>query len=467
MTVDQSYFEISLSQSTSGNSVMVMQDITDRRIAERAVDRMAWFDMLTGLPNRRSFDVALQEKLTSASEGGEDFGVLFIDVDDFKTVNDTLGHKRGDSFLIEIGTRVRLACAANHLAARWGGDEFVVLTNSVDGLEDLAAALISSLSQPCTLDGYEVKAGASIGIATSRRGALDADTLLQHDDMSLYAAKSLGRNQWKFYADELSAAAQARHQMERDIRSALEHRRFELYFQPIINLKTGAIVSFEALARWNDAERGMVPPSTFVPIIEELGLVIEFGGWVLERACQECATWPGSVRVGVNLSALQIRNDPQLEQRVRDALASTGLSPSRLELEITETILLEATGASMAMLERLRACGVKIALDDFGTGYSSLSYLLSVPLDKLKIDRSFVTALGKQGQAGILVGSVAKLGAELGMVVTAEGIETEAQYEFLRALHFVVEGQGYLFGKPTPAHQARALIASGLKRDAS
>lgn len=444
-------FDLALSWSPSGNAVLVVQDITERRTSERAIDQMARFDAVTGLPNRRSFETVLQE----AIQAGDSTAVLFIDLDDFKRVNDTLGHRRGDAYLVEVGVRLHRNRDSAHFISRWGGDEFVVLMRGAgeEAAAQFARRLIQELSKPCMIEGYEILAGASVGIAVSTHGDPPADMLLQRADMALYAAKARGRCQFHIYEEGMNAAAQERRKLELDVRHALATQRFQLHFQPVVDLASGAIVACEALARWVDPDRGSVPPSEFIPIVEELGLVNEFGEWVLDLACRTCASWPHEVRVAVNLSALQIRNDHLLARKIEKSLADSGLPGGRLELEITETSLLEDRESTLGFLNDVRKLGVRIALDDFGTGYSSLSYLMSFPLDKVKIDRSFVSALGRDQRATVLVDNVAKLGSQLGMTVTAEGIETEAQAEFLRALHNVQQGQGFLFGRPVPAEE--------------
>lgn len=451
-------FDLALSWSESGNAVLIVQDITDRRMSERAIDQMARFDAVTGLPNRRSFESMLQE----AVRAGDSAAVLFIDLDDFKRVNDTLGHRRGDAYLVEVGARLHRNRDAGHFISRWGGDEFVVLMRGAGEGEaaQFAMRLIQELSTPCMIEGYEILAGASIGIAVSTQGDPSADMLLQRADMALYAAKAKGRCQFHVYEEGMNAAAQERRKLELDVRHALATNQFELHYQPVVNLASGQIVACEALARWFDPVRGAVPPSDFIPIIEELGLVNEFGEWVIDLACKTCANWPDDVRVAVNLSALQIRNDHLLAKKIERALVEAGLPGGRLELEITETSLLEDRDSTLGFLNDVRKLGVHIALDDFGTGYSSLSYLMSFPLDKVKIDRSFVAELGRDQRATVLVDNVAKLGSQLGMMVTAEGIETEAQAEFLRALMCVHQGQGYLYGRPMAADDfANMLLA--------
>ena len=455
-------FDIALSWSESGNAVLIVQDITDRRMSERAIDQMARFDAVTGLPNRRSFETALQDSIRTCDSAA----VLFIDLDDFKRVNDTLGHRRGDAYLVEVGARLHRNRDSAHFISRWGGDEFVVLMRNAGEAEaaQFARRLIQELSRPCMIEGYEILAGASVGIAVSTHGDPPADMLLQRADMALYAAKAKGRCQFHIYEEGMNAAAQERRKLELDVRHALATHKFEIHYQPVVDLASGAIVACEALARWIDPERGPVPPSEFVPIVEELGLVNEFGEWVLDLACRTCATWPLDLRVAVNLSALQIRNDHLLARKIEKSLADSGLPGGRLELEITETSLLEDRDSTLGFLNDVRKLGVRIALDDFGTGYSSLSYLMSFPLDKVKIDRSFVSALGRDQRATVLVDNVAKLGSQLGMTVTAEGIETEAQAEFLRALHNVQQGQGFLFGRPVPADEFLMMLEAGRSR---
>jgi predicted signal transduction protein with EAL and GGDEF domain len=333
--------------------------------------------------------------------------------------------------------------------SRWGGDEFVILRSgeSDETAQRFAEGVIRELSRPTWIDGTEIVVGATVGVSVCIGGAIGMDTLLQQADMALYSAKREARGACRLYKESMSEEARERRLLELDLQAALASRTFELYYQPIVDIETGELVSFEALARWRHPVRGPVSPALFVPVLEDLNLMNAFGAWALQRACDDAAKWPVPARVGVNVSSRQLDT---LVDSVRRALATSGLAPGRLELEITETAALAPGDSICKMLETLRALGVRIALDDFGTGYSSLSHLLRLPLDKVKIDRGFTQQLGLSRKADVVVANIARLSSQLGMRVTFEGVETLDQLERARALGVAAEGQGWLFGKPMP-----------------
>jgi predicted signal transduction protein with EAL and GGDEF domain len=343
--------------------------------------------------------------------------------------------------------------------ARLGGDEFAIVQTGGEQAQasDLASRVIEALSEPFNALGNHVVIGASVGIALAPADGYEADQLLRNADMALYQAKSEGRGRYHFFEPDMDAKVQARRSLELDLRRALGAGEFELYYQPIVTLKTGEVSGLEALIRWQHPERGLIPPLDFIPVAEEMGLIVPLGDWVLKEACREAAQWPGRLRVAVNLSAVQFRH-PTLSLSVASALSSAGLDPQRLELEITESIVLQDDRGVKETLHQFRALGVKISMDDFGTGYSSLSYLRSFPFDKIKIDRSFIKELGKKEDCRAIVRAVANLGSSLGMITTAEGVESESQLEILR-IEGCTEVQGYLFSPPRPAKEIPALLA--------
>ena len=450
-------FHLTLKRHDEGGWVLVVQDVTDQRHAREALDTAARFDPMTNLPNRRSFEARLTEALAAALGQEERTEVLFLDLDGFKQINDTLGHKYGDRVLAESARRLReSACGA--YVSRWGGDEFVVLRPGVDDEETMAFArtLIAHLSRPIWIEGAEVVVGASVGAAICVGGAIGMDALLQQADMALYAAKRESRGGCRLYELSMSEQAQERRLLELDLQAALAARAFELHYQPIVDIENGELVSFEALARWRHPVRGSVSPDIFVRVLEDLNLMNAFGAWALQRACEDAVKWPIPVRVGVNVSTRQIET---LIDAVRRALASSGLDPRRLELEITETAALATGDTVRRTLEQVRALGVRIALDDFGTGYSSLSHLMQLPLDKVKIDKSFTQQLGKSRKADVLVANIARISSQLGMRVTFEGVETTEQLDRARALGVPAEGQGWLFGKPVAASELGRIFA--------
>jgi diguanylate cyclase (GGDEF)-like protein len=451
--------EFTVQPMENGGMVLLVEDITERRIAEDRINHLARFDALTGLPNRTILRTHMDEALARCRPD-DMCAIHFIDLDQFKQVNDTLGHTRGDLLLVAVADRLRAAVRDTDVIARFGGDEFVVLQSSVKSLEEgsaLAARILRAVGGTYELDGHAVLVSASIGIAIAPKNGVDADQLLRNSDMALYRAKAERRGTWRWFEPAMEADAQARRNLELDLRNALESEELELYYQPLFDLRTRRILACEALLRWPHRERGMVSPAEFIPVAEEMGLIVEIGNQVLRKACLECGRWPGNIRVAVNLSSIQFgrSNIPAL---VRETLAATGLAAERLEIEITETTLLQDTRRTRAELRQLDAMGVKISLDDFGTGYSSLSYLHSFPLHKVKIDQSFLQDLGNNERRVTLLRGMARLSAELGLRVAVEGVETEEQLALVAAEASVDEVQGFLLGRPLPASEIRKLL---------
>ncbi|HZL40783.1 MAG TPA: EAL domain-containing protein [Pseudolabrys sp.] len=440
--------------TSDGGWVATYEDVTERRQAETQIMHMARHDALTNLPNRLLF----REQMEQSLGRGEKLAVLFIDLDRFKNVNDTLGHPVGDALLCAVTKRLQLAVRGADTVARLGGDEFAIIQiggRPTDATE-LAARIIDSISQAFDVHGHQVMIGTSVGIAIAPTDGNEPDQLLRNADMALYRAKSEGRGTYHFFQPEMDAQMQARRSLELDLRKALLAGEFELYYQPMIDLKSDKVCGFEALVRWNHPERGLIGPDDFIPVAEEIGLIVPIGDWVLKQACRDAMTWPGKLTVAVNLSAVQFRN-PSLALSVVGALGASGLPASRLELEITETVLLQDDKAVLDVLHQIRALGVRISMDDFGTGYSSLSYLRSFPFDKIKIDRSFIRELGKENDCVAIIRAVTRLGHSLGMITTAEGVETKEQLDILR-----VEGctqvQGFLYSQPRPVKEIPALL---------
>jgi diguanylate cyclase (GGDEF)-like protein len=412
---------------------------------------------LTGLPNRAFFRQHLGHELQQAVHRSDRLALLCLDLDNFKSVNDTLGHPAGDELLKIVADRLR-SVAGEGQVARLGADEFAIIIPHASGdVAVLARTLIARISEPCSLgDGKPVTVTASVGIAFAPSDASDGDTLLKNADLALNRAKAEGRATFRFFEAEMNARAQARHQIEMDLRGAIAAGQLELHYQPLVALETDRIGSFEALLRWNHPVRGRISPLEFVPIAEETGLIVPIGNWVIQEACREALHWPDHVRVAVNVSSIQFR-EPGLETVVLQALAASGLTPERLEIEITESIFLESSETILSILHKLRAIGVRIALDDFGTGYSSLGYLQSFPFDKIKIDRSFTEQILVRPDSAAIVAAVSALARALGMESTAEGVETEDQLEQLRR-DGCTSVQGFLLSAPVGARQARAFF---------
>ena len=450
---------------TAGGWVATYEDMTERRQAEARIDFMAHHDALTKLPNRVLFHDRMAELLLKRQSGDEFLAVLCLDLDFFKNVNDSLGHPAGDRLLEAVSERLRLSVRGTDVVARLGGDEFAILRLSggqPDQVERLAQRIVGALSEPYELDGNRAVISVSIGIALATDANATADVLLKNADMALYRAKAEGRGTYRFFAVEMDAQIQARRSMELELREALGRRQLEVFYQPIIDLHAEGVSGFEALLRWRHPLLGMISPTQFVPLAEELGLIVPIGEWVFHEAFREAATWPDHLKVAVNLSPMQFRSE-NLVPAIEQALTLAGLLANRVEFEITETALLENNDAVLAILHRLRELGLRTALDDFGTGYSSLSYLRSFPFDKLKIDQSFVREMAFRSDCRIIVNSVADLARRLGIVTTAEGVETPEQLEQVRAAG-CAEAQGYLFDAALPANEIRNWFSPGFAK---
>ncbi|WP_454761256.1 putative bifunctional diguanylate cyclase/phosphodiesterase [Caulobacter segnis] len=437
----------------------VSEDIAERKRAEAQIARLAHYDPLTELPNRVLFQKSLTDALARRARKGDQLAVHFIDLDRFKTVNDTLGHPLGDALLREAAERLRGCVREGDTVARLGGDEFAVVQSGLKdmgGATRLAGRIVEAMSQPFDLQGHHVVIGASVGVAAAPSDGEDADELLKKADMALYRAKADGRGAFHFFERAMDEQLQARRALELDLRRALTAGEFELFYQPLYNLGAEQVTGCEALLRWRHPDRGMVSPADFIPLAEEIGLIVQLGEWVLRTACAEAAKWPSHVRLAVNLSPAQFR-DRGLVRTVVSALAASGLPAQRLELEITESVLLQDSQANMQMLHDLKALGVRISMDDFGTGYSSLSYLRSFPFDKIKIDQTFVRDILEDSDAMAIIKAVLDLGSSMGIVTTAEGVETLEQLNALRG-QGCAEIQGYFISRPAPASEIAKLL---------
>jgi diguanylate cyclase (GGDEF)-like protein len=452
---DGRIFAISHEQMpVKGGWVETFEDITERRQAEEKIAYLACHDGLTGLPNRTHFREQL-EKATETISRTKSFAVLCLDLDHFKDVNDTLGHQGGDELLKIASERLSGALRETDLVARIGGDEFAILQLEQDqpaAATGLASRLVEVMSTPIPIGEYQMPIGVSVGIAIAPADGAEADQLLKNADLALYRAKAEGRGTYRFFEPGMDTLMQARRALEIDLRHALATSAFEVYYQPIVDVVSREISSFEALIRWNHPVRGMVSPADFIPLAEETGLIVPIGEWVLHEACTQAARWPEHVHIAVNLSPVQFKR-ADLVSVVVDALAQSGISPDRLELEITESVLLQDSDATLTALHKLRSLGVSISMDDFGTGYSSLSYLRKFPFDKIKIDQSFIRDLADGGDSLAIVRAVTGLSSSLGITTVAEGVETAEQFNRLRA-EGCTKAQGYLFGAAKPADEA-------------
>jgi diguanylate cyclase (GGDEF)-like protein len=440
-----------------GGWVTTLEDITERRRAEERITHLAHYDALTDLPNRALFHEKLKCELARMSEGGQ-LAVFYIDIDEFKSVNDTLGHLIGDELLKSVAASLGSCLTASDFVVRLGGDEFAVVQTAIKDRQDvveLVTRIYRAIREPYECLGHRVTTDASVGIALAPQHGSDLDQLLKNADLAMYAAKAAGRRTYRFFDPEMDARVKARRVLEMDLRQAIAEGGLEVHYQPVLNLRDDNITGCEALLRWRHPERGMIPPSEFIPVAEEAGLISELGKWVLTTACKEAATWPDNIKLAVNVSPIQFK-DETFALKVVAALATSGLPASRLELEITEAVLIRDDEAALAILHQLRAAGVRIALDDFGTGYSSLSYLQRFPFDKIKIDRCFVDTIVESSS---IVQAVVNIAAARNIMTTAEGVETEQQRDLLRTLG-CTEMQGYLFSPARPAAILRQLLLS-------
>ncbi|MRI55097.1 EAL domain-containing protein [Methylobacterium sp. DB1607] len=446
-----------------GGWVATFEDITERRRNEARIIHMARHDGLTDLPNRTRLREIGAELIEMPSTGmGTRVAVLCLDLDRFKPVNDSFGHAVGDSLLRAVAERLRGHVRGHDVVARLGGDEFAVISRVEDaaGAIVLAERLIAVVAAPYRLDGVTVEIGMSAGIALAEGSVpQDIERLLKEADMALYEAKAGGRGTVRLFEPQMDETLRERLDLERELREALAQNRFELHYQPLVDLSDNRITGMEALVRWRHPERGLVSPAVFIPLAEETGLIVSIGEWVLGQACRDAAAWPDGISVAVNVSPLQLRHR-SFVQSVLGALASSGVKASRLELEITESVLLDDTEMNLETLHTLRKLGVRISMDDFGTGYSSISYLRRFPFDKIKIDRSFVRDCAAQSEAGAIIRAIVSLGASLGITTLVEGVETEPQLATIRA-EGAQEVQGYLFSPPRPVHEIAALLEAG------
>src|SRR5712672_1403177 len=451
----------------AGGWVAMIEDITERTRADEKIAHLAHYDALTDLPNRGLFRQRLEQAL-KAVRPGERLAVLYIDIDEFKSVNDALGHAIGDELLKTVADRLRGCLGETDVAARLGGDEFAIIQTAVDGRATttrLVDAIHAAIRQPFECAGHLITTDASIGIATAPEDGVALDQLLRNADLALYGAKGDGRRTHRFFEPGMDARAQARRSLEMELRQAINDGGFEVYYQPLVDLRDGRIGGCEALLRWRHPRRGMISPAEFIPVAEETGLINQLGQLVLNAACMEAAAWPGNTRVAVNVSPVQFRSQT-LALNVAAALAASGLSAARLELEITEAVLIRDDETALATMHQLRGLGVRIALDDFGTGYSSLSYLQRFPFDKIKIDRSFINSIADEGASSAIVRAVVNIAAASNMTTTAEGVEQEWQRELLRELG-CTEMQGYLFSPAIPAAEIRRMLMSHQGRGAA
>jgi len=455
-------FKIRHRPMADGGWVATHEDITEQRRSEVKIEYMAHHDALTDLPNRVLLNERLEQALGQGVHRQEMVAVHHLDLDQFKAVNDTFGHPAGDRLLKMVADRLRGLARETDTVARMGGDEFVVVhapINDPAEATSLAQRIIALISEPFDLDGHQATIGASVGIAIGPSDGLRPDQLLRNADLALYRAKGDGRGTFRFFEPAMDLQMQTRRIMERDLRKALPAGEFELHYQPVVNLASGDISGFEALIRWNHPDKGMISPAAFIPLAEETGFIVPMGEWVIREACATAAKWPGDLSVAVNISAAQFRSCG-LMQVIVGALATSGLHPARLEIEITETVLLQNRDTTLAILRQLRELGIRIAMDDFGTGYSSLTYLQCFPFDKIKIDRSFVKDITENTGSLNIVRAVAALAKGMGMTATAEGVETREQLDRITS-EGCNEMQGFLFSRPLPAHEIERLFLSG------
>ena len=466
-TTDGRSIQIAYQAVAGGGWVTTLEDVTERRHAEERIAHLAHYDALTNLPNRTLFHEHLKRELACIAPN-QQLAVLYIDIDEFKSVNDSLGHLIGDELLKSVAASLSRCVGTSNFVARLGGDEFAIVQTAVNDpadVTDLVGRVFDAIREPYECLGHQLTTDASIGIALAPEHGSDLDQILKNADLAMYAAKSAGRRTYRFFEPNMDAQVRARRKLEMDLRQALTDGALEVYYQPCVSLRDNTITGCEALVRWRHPERGMISPAEFIPIAEDTGLINQLGEWVLTTACAEAATWPDDVRLAVNVSPVQFRSGT-LALKIVAALAASGLPPSRLELEITEAVLIRDDEAALAILHQLRDIGVRIALDDFGTGYSSLSYLQRFPFDKIKIDRCFVNDIAEPDGSSCIVQAVVNIAAARDMTTTAEGVETQQQMELLRALG-CSEMQGWLFSPARPAADIRQLLLAHGEKSAA
>jgi len=463
---DGRFIQLTRQPMQGGGWVAIIEDITERRRAEAEIVHLARHDVLTGVANRAEFNARLEEASKRLKRNGGTVTVMMIDLDKFKAVNDTLGHLAGDQLLVEVGERLQSTIRDTDVLARLGGDEFAIIQeggpDQHEGAIALALRIINVISQPFDLNGHEASVGASIGIAMAPENGVEPEELLKRADLALYSVKAGGRNDFRLFQNELLEIANTQQSAENELREAIALEQFELHYQPVVNVKTRQLCGVETLVRWRHPARGLIAPDHFIPLAESTGLIVPLGEWILQRACADAASWPADIKLAINISAVQFKKSNLFDAVLR-TLVESGLPPERLELEITETSLLENQEAHLTTIRQLKNLGLSIALDDFGTGFSSINYLTIFPFDKIKIDKSFTKGILNRGDCKAVVASTLALAQGLGIVTTAEGVETEEQFEYMRVAG-VELAQGYLFGRPVPisefgGHRATMLTA--------
>jgi len=452
---DGRFISIKRQPMVGGGWLTTHEDITERQRAEKKIIHLARHDALTGLANRAEFNARLEEATKRLRRNGGAIAVMMLDLDKFKAVNDTLGHPAGDQLLVEVARRLKSSVRETDVLARLGGDEFAIIQEGAANQHEAALALalriINAICQPCDLSGQQASVGTSIGIALAPQHGSDPEELLKRADLALYNVKAGGRNDFRVFQPEMLEVVHSQQSAENKLRDAIARDEFELHYQPQVDAKTRQLCSVEALVRWRHPTKGLVPPDEFIPLAESSGLIVPLGEWVLQQACRDAASWPAKIKVAVNLSAVQFKRG-NLFDVILCTLVESGLAPERLELEITETALLENQGAHLATIRQLKNLGISLALDDFGTGHSSINYLTIFPFDKIKIDKSFTQGVLKRRDYKAVVAATLALAQGLGTVTTAEGVETEEQFEYMREAGVDLV-QGYLFGRPVPARQ--------------
>jgi len=446
---------ISRQRTSDGGWLATHEDITERRRAEAEINHLARHDALTGLANRAEFNAKLAEASKRLKRYGGSFTVMMLDLDRFKAVNDTLGHPAGDQLLVEVARRLKSSVRETDVLARLGGDEFAIIHEGAphqhEGAIALALRIINTVTQPFDLDGHQASVGTSIGIVLAPEHGVEPEELLKKADLALYDVKANGRNDFRVFQAEMLEIADSQQSAESELRDALAAEQFELHYQPVIDVTSRRLCGVEALVRWRHPARGLIEPDQFIPLAESTGLVVALGEWVLQRACSDAVSWPADVKLAINISAVQFRKG-NLFDVILCTLVETGLAPERLELEITEAALVENQEAHLTAIRQLRNLGIAVVLDDFGTGNSSINYLVSFPFDRVKIDRSFTHGVLNRRDCAAVVASVLALAHGLGIATTAEGVETEAQLEYMRGAGVDLV-QGHLFGRAVPIAQ--------------